>query len=65
MERNRIFCRRRGAEPEYIITNCHVIEDYILAGEALGGGELYVMFDENDQQEAYLVVYDAQRMWRS
>lgn len=53
------FVGEEGQNPEYIITNCHVIEDYILAGEALGGGELYVMFDENDQQEAYLVVYDA------
>ena len=53
------FVGEEGQNPEYIITNCHVIEDYILAGEALGGGELYVMFDESDQQEAYLVVYDA------
>ena len=50
------FVGEEGQNPEYIITNCHVIEDYILAGEALGGGELYVMFDESDQQEAYLVV---------
>lgn len=53
------FVGEEGENPEYIITNCHVIEEYILAGEALGGGELYVMFDESDQQEAYLVVYDA------
>ena len=49
---------KRDENPEYIITNCHVVEEYILAGEALGGGELYVMFDESDQEEAYLVVYD-------
>lgn len=52
------FVGEEGENPEYIITNCHVIEEYILAGEALGGGELYVMFGENDQEEAYLVVYD-------
>lgn len=52
------FVGEEGENPEYIITNCHVVEAYILAGEALGGGELYVMFDESDQEEAYLVVYD-------
>ena len=52
------FVGEKGQNPEYIITNCHVVEEYINAGEALGGGQLYVMFDENDQEEAYLVVYD-------
>ena len=52
------FIGEEGKNPEYIITNCHVVEEYILAGEALGGGQLYVMFDANDQEEAYLVVYD-------
>lgn len=52
------FVGTEGENPEYIITNCHVVEEYILAGEALGGGQLYVMFDDSDQEEAYLVVYD-------
>ena len=52
------FVGEEGENPEYIITNCKGVEEYILAGEALGGGELYVMFDESDQEEAYLVVYD-------
>lgn len=52
------FVGEAGTDPEYIVTNCHVVEEYILAGEALGGGELKVMFDEDDQEEAYLVVYD-------
>ena len=52
------FVGEEGKNPEYIITNCHVVEEYILAGEALGGGQLYVMFDADDQEEAYLVVYD-------
>ena len=52
------FVGAEGENPEYIITNCHVVEEYILAGEALGGGQLYVMFDDSDQAEAYLVVYD-------
>lgn len=52
------FVGKEGENPEYLVTNCHAVEEYILAGEALGGGELYVMFDSNDQEEAYLVVYD-------
>ena len=52
------FVGEEGENPEYIVTNCHVVEEYIQAGEALGGGELYVMFDSSDQEEAYLVVYD-------
>lgn len=52
------FVGEKGQNPEYLVTNCHVIEEYIFAGEALGGGQLYVMFDDTDQEEAYLVVYD-------
>ena len=52
------FVGEEGQNPQYIVTNCHVVEEYILAGEALGGGVLYVMFDADDQQEAYLVAYD-------
>lgn len=50
-----------GEDPQYIVTNCHVVEEFILAGKALGGGELYVMFDEDVQEEAYLVDYDYEK----
>ena len=53
------FVGEEGQDPQYIVTNCHVVEDFILAGKALGGGELHVLFDQDDEAEAYLVDYDA------
>ena len=38
-----------------------MVEEFILAGKALGGGELHVLFDQNDEAEAYLVDYDAEK----
>ena len=55
------FIGTEGENPQYIITNCHVIEEFILAGKALGGGELHVLFDKDDEAEAYLVDYDAEK----
>ena len=55
------FVGTQGEAPQYIVTNCHVVEEFILAGKALGGGELYVMFDEDAQEEAYLVDYDYEK----
>ncbi len=53
------FVGEAGEDPQYIVTNCHVVEEFILAGKALGGGELHVRFDKDDEAEAYLVDYDA------
>ena len=55
------FVGEAGKNPQYIVTNCHVVEEFILAGKALGGGELYVRFDQDDEAEAYLVDYDAEK----
>ena len=55
------FVGEKGDNPQYIVTNCHVVEDFILAGKALGGGELHVAFDEDNLEEAYLVDYDAEK----
>lgn len=55
------FVGTPGENPEYIVTNCHVVEEFILAGRALGGGTLHVLFDQNDEAEAYLVDYDAEK----
>ena len=55
------FVGEAGTDPQYIITNCHVVEEFILAGKALGGGELHVRFDKDDEVEAYLVDYDAEK----
>ncbi|NBI68326.1 FHA domain-containing protein [Pseudoflavonifractor sp. 60] len=55
------FVGKAGEDPQYIVTNCHVVEEFILAGKALGGGELHVRFDKDDEAEAYLVDYDAEK----
>lgn len=55
------FVGEQDEAPMYIVTNCHVLEEFILAGKALGGGELYVVYDKNDQEEAYLVDYDYEK----
>ena len=55
------FVGEEGEKPSYIVTNSHVVEEFILAGKALGGGELHVLFDQNDEAEAYLVDYDAEK----
>ena len=55
------FVGEAGKNPQYIVTNCHVVEEFILAGKALGGGELCVRFDQDDEAEAYLVDYDAEK----
>ena len=55
------FVGEAGKDPQYIVTNCHVVEEFILAGKALGGGELHVRFDKDDEAEAYLVDYDAEK----
>ena len=55
------FVGKEGEKPQYIITNCHVVEDFILAGKASGGGELKVMYGKDDEEEAYLVDYDYEK----
>lgn len=55
------FIGKAGEAPTYIVTNCHVVEDFILAGKNLGGAELTVVYDKNDREEAYLVAYDAEK----
>ncbi len=55
------FIGEAGSQPEYIVTNSHVVEEFILAGKALGGGTLHVLFDQDDEAEAYLVDYDYEK----
>ena len=55
------FVGEAGKDPEYIVTNCHVIEEFILTGRAQGGGTLHVLFDQDDEAEVYLVEYDAEK----
>ena len=55
------FVGAQGENPQYIVTNCHVVEEFILAGKALGGGELFAVFGQDNEQEAYLVDYDYEK----
>lgn len=55
------FVGTPGENPQYIVTNCHVVEEFILAGKSLGGGELHVLYDQDQQEEAYLVDYDYEK----
>ena len=55
------FVGTRGEDPQYIVTNCHVVEEFILAGKALGGGTLHAVFDKDVEEEAYLVDYDYEK----
>lgn len=55
------FVGTAGENPQYIVTNCHVVEEFILTGKGAGGGELRVLFDQDDEAEAYLVDYDAEK----
>lgn len=55
------FVGTKGEKAQYIVTNCHVVEDFILAGRALGGGELHIFFSKDDFEEAYLVDYDYEK----
>lgn len=55
------FVGTQGENPQYIVTNCHVVEEFILAGKALGGGELFAVFGQDNEQEAYLVDYDYEK----
>lgn len=47
------FVGTAGENPQYIVTNCHVVEEFILTGKGAGGGELRVLFDQDDEAEAY------------
>ena len=40
------FVGTAGENPQYIVTNCHVVEEFILTGKGAGGGELRVLFDQ-------------------
>lgn len=54
------FIGQKGSDPQYLITNHHVIENYLYVG---GGrrenqSRLYVMLSKDDKEEAYVVDYD-------
>lgn len=54
------FVGEEGADPQYLVTNCHVVEYYIATGKSSAGGALVVFFDSDTYEEAYVVDYDAE-----
>jgi len=54
------FIGQNGVDPQYLVTNYHVIEDFVYVGGGEQGNEsrLYVAFSQNDIEEAYVVEYN-------
>jgi hypothetical protein len=52
------FVGAEGRPPRYIVTNFHVIENYLLAG--INNGIIYIYYDQNTFDEAYHVEHNAQ-----
>ncbi len=48
-------------DPQYILTNCHVIEDFLINGGSAGSGILQIAYDKESYEEAYVVTYDAEK----
>ncbi|OUQ25763.1 hypothetical protein B5E80_04020 [Flavonifractor sp. An135] len=51
------FIGEEGKDPQYLVTNLHVIEHFLATGGGQGESRLYVVYDENDSEEAFLVDY--------
>lgn len=52
------FVGREGDHPQYIVTNYHVISDFVEDGAGTGKSQLYVFFDQNDYEEVFVQEYD-------
>ena len=55
------FVGTKNEDPQYLITNCHVVRDFILSGGGRGQGTLQVLFDKQTSEEAYIVAYDDEK----
>lgn len=55
------FIGTEGRDPEFLITNCHVVENYLSTGGGTGESSLYVVYESDDIEEAYVVDYDAEK----
>ena len=53
------FVGERGKDPQYLVTNHHVIEHFLATGGGQGESRLYVVYEQNDYEEAFLVDYNA------
>ncbi len=55
------FVGLEGEDPQYIITNCHVIEDFLISGGSTGNGMLQIAYDKDIYEEAYVVTYNVEK----
>lgn len=53
------FVGQEGKEPQFLVTNYHVIEYFLATGGGQGQSRLYAIYGLNDYEEAYLVDYNA------
>ena len=53
------FVGEQGEDPQYLVTNHHVIEHFLATGGGQGESRLYVVYEQNDYEEAFLVDYNA------
>jgi len=50
-----------AGDPEFLITNHHVIEGYLATGGGQGESILRVIYNDSDMEEAYVVDYDSDK----
>ncbi|BCJ99210.1 trypsin-like peptidase domain-containing protein [Anaerocolumna chitinilytica] len=55
------FVGKTGENPQYILTNCHVIEDFLVSGGGAGPGKLEIAYDKDTYEEAYVVTYNKEK----
>lgn len=48
-------------DPEFLVTNYHVIQGYLATGGGKGESMLRVVYDSSDMEEAYVVDYDVDK----
>lgn len=54
------FVGKSGENPQYLITNHHVVELFLAAGGGQSGSLLRVIYDQDHVEEAYVVEYNAE-----
>lgn len=55
------FVGTAGENPQYLVTNHHVIETFLGFGGGSAGNRLLVTYGGGEQEEAYVVAYDAEK----
>lgn len=55
------FVGETGEDPQYLVTNYHVLEYYVATGGGSGSSLLRVFFSQDDIEEAYVVEYSEEK----